>query len=292
VPAEGGIDHIGLFVPDVARAARALEQLGFALTPLTPQRHKLASGELAATGTANRLAIFRQGYLELLTATGDTPLADQMRRAIARYGGAHLIAFGSADAEATHARLAEQGFDPLPLVRLERAAATPEGDRLARFSVVRVPPERMPEGRMQFCRHHTPELVWQPQHQRHPNRAESLTDIVLCVEDAAEAAARYERFLGLTAQARDGFKLLELAHGRLHLFDRPGLEAATGIAAPTTPFIAGFALTSADLAATRALLSERGIAMHALAPDVIAVRPEAIATTIMLTAPQATLPWL
>jgi catechol 2,3-dioxygenase-like lactoylglutathione lyase family enzyme len=294
VPAEGSttLDHVGLFVPDMAAAARTMARLGFALTPYTAQRHKLATGELAPTGTANRLAILERGYIELLTATGDTPLADQMRRAIGRYPGAHLIAFGSAAAEATRARLAQDGFDPLPLVRLQRGAATPDGERLARFSVVRVPPERMPEGRMQFCQHHTPELVWQPQHQDHPNRAQSLTDILLCVDQVAEAAARYERFLGLAAQAHDNFRLFELAGGRLHLFDPAGLQAATGIMAPTTPFIAGFALTSPDLGATRALLHERGVAIRALAPDVLAVQPEAIATTILLTAPEATLPWL
>ncbi len=269
-----------------------MEQLGFALTPYTPQRHTLATGELAPTGTANRLAILQDGYVEILTAVGDTPLADQMRRAIDRYAGAHLIAFGRADAEATHARLAEEGFDPLPLVRLQRAAATPEGERLARFSVVRVPPDRMPEGRMQFCRHHTPELVWQPQHQRHPNGAHSLTDILLCVDDVGEAAARYARFLGLPAQGRAGFRLLELARGRLHVFDQESLARSTGIEAPTTPFIAGFALTSADLGGSRALLTERGVAVRTLGPGVFAVMPEAIATTILLTAPDATLPWL
>ncbi|MGH6917080.1 MAG: VOC family protein, partial [Geminicoccaceae bacterium] len=239
------LDHIGLFVPDMGRAARAMERLGFALTPYTPQRHTLETGELVPTGTANRLAILQRGYIELLTAIGDTPLADQMRRAMGRYAGAHLIAFGAADAEATRKRLAEQGFDPLPLVRLQRGAATPQGERLARFSVVRVPPDRMPEGRIQFCRHHTPELVWQPAHPNQPNRAHGLSDILLCVDDVAEAAARYERFLGLPAQARTGFRLLELARGRLHVFDPPGLTAATGIAAAARPFIAGFALTGA-----------------------------------------------
>ncbi len=286
------LDHVGLFVPDMAQAADAMERLGFALTPYTAQRNRLASGELAAAGTANRLAVLRQGYVELLTAVSDTPLASQMRRAIGRYAGSHLIAFGSADAEATHARLAEEGFDPLPLVRLERGAATPGGERLARFSVVRVPPERMPEGRMQFCRHHTPELVWQPQHQDHPNQAQSLTDVLLCVDRVAETAVRYERFLGLAARAHDGLRLFELAGGRLHLFDRAGLRAATGITAPTTPFIAGFALTSADLAATRALLTERGVPIRSLAPDVIAATPDAIATTILFTELDAIPPWL
>lgn len=294
MPAGGGadLDHIGLFVPDMAHAARAMEQLGFALTPYTPQRHALETGELAPTGTANRLAILKRGYIEVLTPIGDTPLAGQMRAAIGRYPGLHLIAFGSADAETTHTRLAREGFEPLPIVRLQRGAATPGGERLARFSVVRVPPERMPEGRMQFCRHHTPGLVWQPRHQNHPNRAHSLSDVLLCVDDVAEAAGRYERFLGTPVQTHEGFRLLELAHGRLHLFAPPGLAAATGIEAPTTPFIAGFALTSSDLDATRALLSEREVAIRTLAPGIMAVTPEGIATAILFTEPDVTLPWL
>ena len=141
IPTKGGtvLDHVGLFLPDMARTARAMERLGFALTPYTPQRHALETGELAPTGTANRLAILQRGYIELLTAIGNTPLADQMRRAIGRYPGTHLVAFGSADAVATHERLARQGFDPLPLVRLQRGAATPEGERLALLGGSRAP---------------------------------------------------------------------------------------------------------------------------------------------------------
>lgn len=295
VPADGavGLDHVGLFAPDMARAALAMEQLGFALTPYSPQRHTLASGEIVPTGTANRLAILGLGYIELLTAIGDTPIADQLRHATRRYTGAHLIAFGTADAEATHARLGQAGFEPLPMVRLQRTVPTAAGERLARFSVVRVPPERMPEGRMQFCRQHTPELVWQAERQNHPNRAHILTDILLCVDDPAEAAARYGRFLGLAPTARDGFCVLELARGRLHLFDPDGLARSTGTLAPTTPFMAGFALASADLAATRAVLAERGADAREIAPDVIAAKmSEGIATTILFTGPDAALPWL
>jgi Glyoxalase-like domain len=262
----GTLDHIGLFVPDMARAGQAMERIGFALTPLTPQRHAMGSGELAPAGTANRLAVLQQGYIEILTATGDTPIADQLRRAIGRYTGAHLIAFGSADAEETHARLDRAGFDPLPIVRLECGGPGTAGDRLARFSVVRVPPERMIEGRMQFCRHYTPELVWQPERQDHPNRAQGLTDILLCAPDPAEAAARYGRFLDLAPEPRDGFWLIRLARGRLHVLDRMSLLRLTGIEAPTMPFIAGFALTSTDLAATRAVLAEGAIATRELVP--------------------------
>lgn len=293
VPEAGNVlDHIGLFVSDMTRAARVMERLGFALTPYTPQRHTLSSGETVPTGTANHLAILQRGYIEILTPIGDTALAPQMRRAIGRYTGAHLIAFGTADADATHDRLGQAGFDPMPLVRLQRSVVTGDGERLARFSVVRVPPERMPEGRMQFCRHHTPELVWQPERQHHPNRAHSLTDIVLCTDDP-EAAERFGRFLAVAPETRARFALFRLARGRLHLFDRNSLEQSTGIAPPTSPFIAGFALTSADLAATRAALTEREIAYSEPAPGGDHARPpDEIATTLWFTETGATLPWL
>jgi hypothetical protein len=51
-------------------------------------------------------------------------------------------------------------------------------------------------------------------------------------------------------------------------------------------------LTSADLAASSALLIEREVAIRALASDVIAVTPKTIAATILLTARGANLPWL
>jgi hypothetical protein len=119
-----------------------------------------------------------------------------------------------------------------------------------------------------------------------------LTDILLCVDDVAEVASRYERFLGVSTQARGGVALLQLARGRLHPFDRASLARLAGIEAPTTPFIAGFALTSGDLGVTLALLAERGVATRTLVPDVIAATPDDLATTILFTAPDATLPWL
>ena len=286
------LDHIGLFVPDMERAAGDLARLGFALTPDSAQRRTLASGELVPTGTANRLAILQRGYIELLTATGDTPIADQLRRATRRYVGAHLIAFGIADAEATHDRLGQAGFDPLPMVRLQRTVSTAAGEQLARFSVVRVPPDRMAEGRMQFCRHHTPELVWQRERQNHPNRAHSLTGILLCAGDPAEVVARYARFLAVAARAHKGFHVFLLARGRLHVFAPTTLTTLTGLEAPTLPFIAGFALTSSDLAATRAVLAANGVTTRDLAPDVLAAPIPEMACTILFMAPDAVMPWL
>ena len=163
-PGKLSLDHVAHFVPDIAQAAPALEKLGFTLTPFSAQSHRLEpGGPLVPAGTGNQTIMFKRGYIECLTPTADTPVANQLRNAIKRYVGVHLIAFGTSAPEADHARLANQGFTPIEPVALQRPIATPHGEDTARFTVVRVPPDVMAEGRIQYCQHHTPELVWQPQ---------------------------------------------------------------------------------------------------------------------------------
>ena len=67
--------------------------------------------------------MLRRGYVEILAATADTPLAQQLREQLARHVGLHLAAFGSADAAAEHRRLAAAGFPVLPLVDMRRPVA-------------------------------------------------------------------------------------------------------------------------------------------------------------------------
>jgi len=40
--------------------------------------------------------MLERGYLEFLTPTGATPIADQLRSAMQRYVGIHLVALGTA----------------------------------------------------------------------------------------------------------------------------------------------------------------------------------------------------
>ena len=104
-------------------------------------------------GTGNRCVMLRAGYIEFLTPVADTPLAAQLRTAIARYVGVHLIAFGTSDPQSDHARLRHGGFSPLEPVALQRQIETPQGTDTARFTVVRVPPGTMAEGRIQFTQY-------------------------------------------------------------------------------------------------------------------------------------------
>lgn len=255
------IDHLAHFVPNIERAGTALTELGFTLTPFSAQTHRLESGgPLVPAGTGNRCIMLRRGYLEFLTPTHDTPNAAQLRAAIQRYTGVHLIAFGTQTPDADFQRLAAGGFQPLTPVALQRQASTESGEATARFTVVRVEPAAMTEGRIQFCQHHTRDVVWQRRWITHANHAVGLAGVLLCVADPAEAAQRYARFTGLHAQpvsaSGDAWRL-DCADGMGYLlFLSPAcLQHALGLSVPTLPWIPGYIIDSDDMNATQACVS-------------------------------------
>jgi hypothetical protein len=267
IPAAGELvlDHVAHFVPHVDAASEALEKLGFTLTPFSEQSHRAApGGPLVPAGSGNRCVMLREGYLEFLTPTGDTPIADQLRTAIKRYTGVHLVAFGSAAPDADHARLVRAGFGPLPPVALQRQIGTATGEGTARFTVVRVPPGTMPEGRIQFCQQHTPELLWQPRWLEHHNRATALAGVILRVADAREAAQRFARYTGLLAQLSGSVWRIGTARGYLLFVDRETLHRRLDVVAPSLPWIAGYVLKSEDIDQTGDTLRKSRVPVHVL----------------------------
>jgi len=290
VPLRGEItlDHVAYFVPHIDNAAPAFAKLGFTLTPFSAQSHRLEeNGPLTPAGTGNCCVMLQRGYLECLTPTADTPVASQLRAAMQRYVGVHSIIFGTSAPERDHARLAQQGFAPLPTVALQRPVEAPQGEDTARFAVVRVPPGTMPEGRIQFCHHLTPQLVWQPRWIKHANRAIALTGVMLCVEHPAEVASRYARFTGLQAKGAGETWHLDLGRGRL-LFASPAAIVRTfSTAPPALPWIAGCVLASDSLEATRKCIVASGFAHGALgAQRFYALPPPGIGGIIVFEPPK------
>ena len=262
VPPAGAlnVDHVAHFVPDSDAAGAALERLGFTLTPFSPQSHRLEpGGPLVPAGTGNRCVMLKAGYLEFLTPTGDTAIADQLRTAIKRYVGVHLIAFGTAAPDQDHARLARAGFEPLAPIALQRDIDALSGRDTARFTVVRVPPQAMPEGRIQYCQHHTPHLLWQPRWLEHPNGAERLTGVILCVGNPREAAQRYARFTGLVPKAAATAWRLDTSRGYLTFVSSEQCLEHFGVEPPALPWIAGYVLATPNPALTREHCAHAGV---------------------------------
>jgi hypothetical protein len=254
------LDHLAHFLPDMAQAESDLERLGFTLTPLSHQLHRTApDAPLVSAGTANRTAMLERGYLEFLTTTGDTPNAARLMAAMARYTGTHLVCFGTTQSERVHARLVAHGFAPPPVVALQRDVEAANGDReTARFSVTRAAPERMPEGRIQFVEHHTPELLWQARWVGHANGARTLAAVVIAVPDIDEASTRWRHLTGLAVRATGALRVIATARGQVILGTAEAVERHFGMAPPVLPWIGGPVIGVADLPATRNRLAGSG----------------------------------
>ena len=266
-PGDLYLDHLAHFVPDLAAAAAVWEKLGFRVTPLSDHQ---VSGKPA--GTSNRCVMLEEGYLELLAPTLDTPHAQSVRDRMKLFVGVHLACFGTPDAAAEHARLAAHGFEPEPVVNLQRDV---EGGK-ARFNVIYVPRDKMPEGRVQYCEHLAPEHVWREGYVN-PFR---LRAVYVVADEPEEVAARWGRFAGLLPRPEDGFVRLDTARGRVMIGTRKNVERVLGNA-PAAPALAGYALSCSEPDAFAARCSKAGLNVRGRVVEL----PPALGGTWLLESP-------
>ncbi len=276
-PGEVFLDHTAFFVPAMDAAADALERCGFRLTPFTAQTNR-EGGATVLSGTGNRCAMLKNGYLEILTATSDTQLSAQLRERIADHAGLHLAAFSSADTASEHSRLGEAGFQTLPLVDMRR----PVGDDFARFTIARVAHGTMPEGRAQFLTHHTEPLVWLPSMLDHPNGATALTGLWIAADDPAEPAARYARFTGRSASREGDTTTIELDRGALNFATPAYLKDALGIVpAGKFPCLVAASIAVASLERLDACLARSSLAYRRIASSIAVTLPSPVGDTLL-----------
>jgi hypothetical protein len=251
-----------------------------------------ASGALKPSGTSNRLAKLRFGFLEMLAATHDTPLAAQFKQQIARYSGLHLIAFSAESIGRERARLVDAGFAMQEVVELKRRDRTLAGEPEVHFSVLRPQPGVIAEGRIQWVRPNTPEVVWCPETITTENGAEGLTDTLICVEDPGTVAVRYGRYVRRVPIVRGGMHVVPLERGGLVFAGAAqAAKLLPNFNALSLPFMVGQALR-ADPALTRAVLARNGIKPVAASDDLICIGPaDALGAYMLFHAPGVGDPW-
>lgn len=252
------LDHAGLAGPDIRALHATYTGLGFTLTPPARQSGRLrADGPVVQWGTANRCAMLRQGYIELLGIVDPAAPANGLDGFLARYAGLHILALGIDDEAAALARLRRAGLDIPGVLHLVRPvdSADPDGPQ-ARFA--RLPLPDAPEGRIQLIRHLTPEAIWQERFMTHANQAVALETVLLAVKRPAETAARLSRLAGraVMPDPAGGF-VLPLDRGAVRVLDVAGLAAVLpGVEPPTLPFMAGIVVRTEDGAATARTLAD------------------------------------
>lgn len=186
------IDHIVVDVRDrIAEGAARYRALGFALLPMG--RHSL--------GSANHLAVFGPDYLELLGT--DVP-GGALRPDLDPFPvGLNGLVFRGEASEALSARQQAAGVPAQPALAFHRPVDLPDGSRAdARFKVVRLDRASAFDGRVYWCEHLTPELVWRPEWQDHPNGALAVSRILISARDPDRQAALFARMFGPEAVTR------------------------------------------------------------------------------------------
>lgn len=261
--------HLGIVTHDLAVAVATYERLGFIFTPLSfPEFPLVPGGAPERVGVANRHAIFRNSYLEMLGVVDAARWASistsqrgpfDIERPLQRYEGLHVMHYGTEDLRGVRAKLVAQGLEPSAIQPFQRMVETPGGAAMMRARRLSFRPQANPETLFQIVEHETPELVLQSRYMAHPNGALAISEAILCVEDAAEVSARYGRYAGHLVERRGDLYVIDLGEARLVVVDPESLSAALpGESIPTLPYLAGFTVT-ADVDHVAELLRHRKI---------------------------------
>ena len=164
-------------------AVRLFDELGFQLTPRG--HHSL--------GSINHLMMDPHSYLELV---GVPATGTQRQEVLDSPIGLSGLVFRTEDAQRTYTHLAAQGFAPQEPLLLERPVTVDGATQMAQFRNVRMTAAEFPAGRVYFCQHLTPALVWRDAWLAHPNGFSGIAAMTVSAPDPAAEAARYAALTG------------------------------------------------------------------------------------------------
>jgi hypothetical protein len=176
------LDHVVVNVLfDMDRAADLMSRLGFTLTPRG--YHSL--------GSINHLMMFEGHYLELVGLPSGT---DVLRKDVLESPrGLNGLVFEACDIEACLGRLRTSCLAMLEPQSFSRPVTIDGVEHLARFRTVRTAPDLFEAGRVYYCRHDTPELVWHRPWMSHPNGCHGLSELVVVSAALETDVSRYAR---------------------------------------------------------------------------------------------------
>lgn len=191
-------DHLTLNARDaLADCCQSLEAMGFSLTPPSYQ----------SIGAVNRCAIMQGAYLEVIAIN---PQAEQPRKELLEQSpGLNALVFRIDDAEACFAAFKAAGLPVLPAQQFSRMTSDSAGRPAeAGFRVVRFEAgwaaRAFPFGRVYFCQHLTPGLIFDPGFVRHANGCTSFSGVDIEVRDLAALSPLMNSLFGASWRYQTG----------------------------------------------------------------------------------------
>jgi len=246
-------------------AVHTYRSLGFFLTQRG--RHTL--------GSINHLAVFESDYLELL---GFDNAAGAPRADIAKFpAGLNGLVFATESTESLFRELQARDVPIEEPLAFSRPVILPDGSHDAKFRVVRLRKGAAAFGRLYFCQHFTPDLVWRPEWRRHPNGATGLARVSIAARAPGVSAEPFLRMFGRdnVREASGGGWNVAAGTVPIELLPLDVLQRQLSEAMPLpsgrSDYIARLSIRTASLSQASEVLRSGAIPFHRLEPGRILV---------------------
>jgi hypothetical protein len=179
-PLSLALDHTVINVHfELDRAQAIFESLGFSLTPRG--RHSL--------GSINHLIVLADDYVEIVGLPTDTDVLRQ--EVLDSPVGIDGLVFQTNNADQTYQALTRAKRAIQPVQAFSRPVELDGATYAARFRTTRFEAGTFPAGRVYFCQHLTPELVWRKEWQSHANNVVRTAAFLIVTHDPKNEAKKY-----------------------------------------------------------------------------------------------------
>ena len=204
MPERAQLDHTVINVQfDMDRAEGLFRDLGFSLT----------DRGFRSLGSMNHLMIFGTDYMELIALP---PGAENPRKDIADAPvGINGLVFKTPNVDDTFAHMQSLGMAGDPPKAFTRPVELPGGAQDAAFRTVAVAQGTFPGGRVYYCEHNTPELVWRPEWQSHANGALAMPEFVVASTDHRGEAEKFASLLHSEITGTQGSLAVPISSARI-----------------------------------------------------------------------------
>ena len=174
------LDHTVINVHfDMDRAQAVFESLGFFLTPRG--RHSL--------GSINHLIVLNDDYVEIVGLPTDTDVLRQ--EVLDSPVGIDGLVFQTKNADSTYTSLQKKHLPVQPVQAFSRPVLLDGGTYEASFRTTRFASGTYAAGRVYFCQHLTPELVWRKEWQSQTNHVVRTVAFLIVANHPAKEAKKY-----------------------------------------------------------------------------------------------------
>ena len=282
-PAEPRVDHVVIDVGEgMEDAARLYRALGFHVTDAAT--HSL--------GTLNRLCVFASDYIEFLSV-GTSGRADLASFPV----GLNGLVFAMRNAAEFHDAQMRRGVSVQGVQSFGRPVDLPNGEvGDALFNVVRLQHRAVFDGRLYFCEHLTPELVWRPEWRVHANGALALVRVALAAAEPGAIADEFDRLFGdrrvERAASRDAPDVLRAATVDIEIWRQEAIASVLGAAMPEragrADHVALLGVAVSSIGRTQEILRRNGIPHELRGADRL-LAPPSVAMNVALEFVQARL---